>query len=121
MLREMKDEMEAMISDMAKGLDFELKLEPFDYLGVIRETDSSLSMALMMKMQIDVEGQRTEVVMAGGMNILMVRGKLLYLYLYSAYDSEADLEWVRAASVEWVDRIIKTNSEEKDHTDKSRP
>ena len=41
---------------------------------------------------------------------MLVRGKTLSLSVYSAYDSPADLAWIRAVTVRWIDDLQRLNA-----------
>lgn len=42
--------------------------------------------------------------------LMMVRGKALSLSVYTLYDRDADLEWIRAATTRWIDELQRLNS-----------
>jgi hypothetical protein len=42
--------------------------------------------------------------------LLLLRGKALDLSLFSRYESEADLEWIRNATTRWVEELQRLNS-----------
>jgi hypothetical protein len=42
--------------------------------------------------------------------LLLVRGRALNLTLYSMYDSPADLDWIRAATLRWVEDVQRLNN-----------
>ena len=42
--------------------------------------------------------------------LLLVRGRALHLAVYSAYESQADVEWIRSATARWVDDLKRLNS-----------
>jgi len=43
-------------------------------------------------------------------SLLLVRGKALSLTVYSAYDSQADLDWIRAITTRWIDDLQRLNT-----------
>ena len=43
-------------------------------------------------------------------SLVLVRGKALNLAVYSAYDSDADLEWIRTNTARWIDQIRRLNA-----------
>ena len=43
-------------------------------------------------------------------SLLLVRGKALSLTVYSAYDSQADLDWIRAITARWIDDLQRLNT-----------
>ena len=42
--------------------------------------------------------------------LLLIRGKAVNLAVYTLYDRDADLEWIRAATARWVDDLQRLNS-----------
>jgi hypothetical protein len=42
--------------------------------------------------------------------LMLVRGKALNLSLYTSYDADADLEWIRATTLRWVDELQRLNN-----------
>jgi len=42
-------------------------------------------------------------------SLVLVRGKTLSLSVYSAYDSAADLDWIRAITARWIDDLQRLN------------
>jgi hypothetical protein len=43
-------------------------------------------------------------------SLMLLRGKLLSLEVYGAYESPADLEWIRAITVRWIDELQRLNA-----------
>jgi hypothetical protein len=43
-------------------------------------------------------------------SLLLVRGKALSLTVYSLYDSQADLDWIRAITTRWIDDLQRLNT-----------
>lgn len=42
--------------------------------------------------------------------LLLVRGKALDLSVFSRYESDADLDWVRTATARWIDQLQRLNA-----------
>ena len=42
--------------------------------------------------------------------LMLIRGKAVNLAVYTLYDRDADLEWIRAATARWVDDLQRLNS-----------
>lgn len=53
--------------------------------------------------------QRTQYFLATN-TLLLVRGKALSLSVHSAFDTAADLEWIRAITERWIDDVQRLNS-----------
>jgi hypothetical protein len=43
-------------------------------------------------------------------SVMLLRGKALTLSVYTQYDDPADLEWIRVATVRWIDDLKRLNS-----------
>jgi hypothetical protein len=43
-------------------------------------------------------------------SVLLVRGKALSLSVYTQYEDPADVEWIRATTVRWIDELKRLNS-----------
>jgi hypothetical protein len=41
---------------------------------------------------------------------MLLRGKALSLAVYGAYDSPADLDWIRAITARWIDDLQRLNA-----------
>jgi hypothetical protein len=44
------------------------------------------------------------------LSLLLVRGKALQLAVYSAYESPADVEWIRGITARWIEDLKRLNS-----------
>jgi len=44
-------------------------------------------------------------IMAGGVSFVLARGKLLYVYVYSLYENQNDIDWVKSKSRELIDTL----------------
>ena len=42
--------------------------------------------------------------------LMLIRGKVVNLSVYTLFDRDADLDWIRAATVRWVDDLQRINS-----------
>lgn len=42
--------------------------------------------------------------------LMLLRGKALHLSLYTSYDADADLAWIRATTLRWVDELQRLNN-----------
>lgn len=43
-------------------------------------------------------------------SLMLLRGKALNLSVYGGYDSPADLDWIRAITVRWIDELQRLNT-----------
>jgi hypothetical protein len=42
--------------------------------------------------------------------LLLLRGKALNLAVYSAYETDLDVEWIRTVTARWIDEIKRLNA-----------
>ena len=79
-------------------------------LGVSSETAHSIAISLLAKYETSVNHEKTETIMAGTTVFLLVKGKLLYLYVYKQYETNSDLDWTKDIALKWSTQILSQNS-----------
>jgi len=47
--------------------------------------------------------------MAGGAVLMRIKQRLLFVYLYAEYKNEETIKWIRKATEDWTDAILKAN------------
>lgn len=70
-------------------------------LGLFNDTDSTISLAAATVYQVQQGEQVVQVPTAMALTTLVRRGRLMYFYAYSQHRSEADVAWVRQATLGW--------------------
>jgi hypothetical protein len=80
-------------------------------LGVNKETATSISMSQLTKYDLSMSGENTEHMVAGTMTATLVKGKLLYIYVFRTYQDEKDVEWTQTQSDKWIPTIKSSNEE----------
>ena len=88
---------------------FAVKVGEILPLGVFHEADTSVGMVALTKYRFVIDGKTEETPMAMAMMIALVKGRIIYLYAYSAYKSNADAEWVRSVSRQWISSVASVN------------
>ena len=78
-------------------------------LGVFFEQTNAMGFASLAKYQIATEGENLDHVIAGSTSFLLARDKVLFAYVYSRYESQENIDWVRSKSKEWVNSLLKSN------------
>lgn len=78
-------------------------------LGIFSEDSSSISSAFITKYSVVTDGKADDVLTAGGMTIVLIKGRIVYLFAYSTYKSSGDAEWVRDATRRWLTAIATIN------------
>jgi hypothetical protein len=92
------------------GLDrFALKLGELRALEVFDEQTQSISLLAMSLLSVSAGGKTVEVPVAMGTTTLVVKDKLVYFFAYARYESDADLEWLRQATREWLPKVSLVN------------
>lgn len=81
-------------------------------VDIFYETNNSLSPLFLDKQVYETDGKKEVNLIAYSPNILYIKGKLIYLYVCSEYNSEADIEWVKSMSKEWITSVMKSNKQE---------
>ena len=89
--------------------DVKLDIEGMVPLGINEETASHISTSMLIKYESAILESVESYISAGTMVIQLVRGKVLFLYVYRNYNSNSDLEWTKKVAKEWSNRIIAAN------------
>ena len=89
---------------LSKEYDISMKMKMGEQipLGIFNDQPKSFGFANLVKYQLEAEGVKSEHVVAGGTSMLLHKGKILFVYVYSTYKSKKDIEWVKATSIKWL-------------------
>jgi hypothetical protein len=83
----------------------QIKLEKPVNLGVFFSKANALSFGLLMPVKY---ADKSSTVIAGAI-IFRVRDRLVFAYLYSAYNGEESVHWIRSNVEAWADTLLKAN------------
>lgn len=78
-------------------------------LGELRRDAEVLSLLVGARLQPQPRTQKQQYGLSTT-SLMLVRGKTLSLSVYSAYESPADLDWIRAITARWIDDLQRLNS-----------
>lgn len=97
---------------ISKRIDAEVALDIGDIvpLGIDFETASSITASQLTKYSVKVDDENVEYVMAGTMCTMLVKGKVIYLYVYNTYNDKSDLDWTRKTTKSWTNSILSANN-----------
>jgi len=97
---------------ISKRIDAEVTLDIGDIvpLGIDFETASSITASQLAKYSIKVDDENVENVKAVTMCTLLVKGKVIYLYVYKTYNDKSDLDWTRKTTQSWTNSILSANN-----------
>ncbi|MCY4390060.1 MAG: hypothetical protein OXC18_23425 [Desulfurellaceae bacterium] len=103
--------LEGATKKMSKEYDFSLKMKLGENisLGIFLEQPNAFGAVNLVKYRVNAEGKELDSIVAGGISYVLTRGKLLYAYVYSVYETQDDVDWVRAKSKEWVNSLLASN------------
>jgi len=90
------------------GADAALSVSDTAVLGFFDEAPSSLGFTMAMKVGVKSDGGTPTKLIAAAM-MTPVNGRLLNLYAYAEYGSEADRQWAEKAVTAWRDAIRDAN------------
>jgi hypothetical protein len=92
------------------GLDkFALKLGELRALEVFDEQPQSISLLALSLLSVSAGEQTRQVPIAMGTTTLVVKDKLVYFFAYARYESDADLEWLRQVTRDWLPKVVQLN------------
>jgi hypothetical protein len=84
-----------------------VKLDKPVQLGTLFSRSDAIGFGMILP--VTVAGTTTR--MIAGVIFLRVKNRVLFAYLYGSYKDESSAQWIRKASEEWVDAILKANQE----------
>lgn len=76
-------------------------------LEVFHNQGSRFSAMNLMTGNVMVDGQSESVSTTMGLNVLHVKGKVIYMYVYEETDSQSARDWVKKMSTEFSEALIK--------------
>ncbi len=98
---------EAKTNQQLKNADLpDIKVGQMRMIGKMEKTDRSLDLGMLTKLQVGTEGPQTLVT---GMSTVVVKGKVLYMYVYSSYKGKADADWTRSTVKTWREAVLAAN------------
>ena len=77
-------------------------------LAELRRDAEVVSVLAGARIQPQSRSQKQQYVLSTT-SLMLLRGKVLSLAVYGAYDSPADLDWIRAITARWVDDLQRLN------------
>jgi hypothetical protein len=96
-------------SSAETGKSITLQIGEIVPLGLMEYSDLAVQFGMLMHGSFKVAeatGERTIVCIA---SVIRPQNKLLYLYAYAKFNSNADVDWAKAASKSWTDQFVESN------------
>lgn len=72
-------------------------------------TDRSLAMMVAVKQTMDVNGRKETVPQAISLAVVLLKGKVISLSVYSKLQSPADVQWVEKQTRAWIKQALAAN------------
>jgi hypothetical protein len=98
----------SQISSQA-GTNMELSVQDMALKGVFVDNARIISLAAVNKYNVQVEGQPSSFEVAGASNVIYLKNKSLFVYVFEKYDSARNLENIRNLSTAWSQQILREN------------
>jgi hypothetical protein len=118
-LEKVKDKVSKLMDDMSKSasrslskslqMSVDFRVGEMVSLGIFENTDNSLGFSALVKARLSVSGAEEEIVQVISACVMVVKGKVLFIYANTTYQGEPDLAWTRAIVKHWRDDILKAN------------
>jgi hypothetical protein len=91
------------------GIEFKIIMNETTPLGVFFDNKKVISFSSIMSGEKSVNGINENFIQAAATSIVLLKKKIIFVYIYSDYDSEKDIIWVEAKTKELVNLLIKHN------------
>jgi hypothetical protein len=101
------------INDISKSLDGDIDFETIDVhpLGIYYESKNSLSTGVLSKINYSFRDIIShENIVAAVSTVTKINDKVVFLFLFKTYNSQNDLEWIKATNEAWIKEIEKQES-----------
>ncbi len=106
-LAKIKDDVNARLKEVAEG---KLEVGKPTMLDAFIDQDNASAFGMIAKYSSDDgKGGKSESKVVGGGAFVLVKDKVLFLYVYCIYDGNASVDWMKNTTKAWTDAVIKAN------------
>ena len=91
------------------GVEFKILLNESTPLGVFFENKSAISHSSIARTTRTINGINENFLQVFSTSIVLIKKKIIFIYVYSDYESEKDITWVEGKTKELVSLLIKNN------------
>ncbi len=78
-------------------------------LMMIRDDKRAMSSLLLMKVAYAKDGTNLEIPLLSTMSLIHLHSRLLYVYVYTLYLDETDLNWIKTTTEQWLSDMLAAN------------
>ena len=111
-LREnINEEIDAGASRISKkyAMDYIAEIGETIPLGVFIDNEKVMSINTIMNMSASANGISSTYLQVGSTSFVFVKNKVIFVYIYSDFDSEKDIVWIEGKTKELVNLLTKNN------------
>ena len=115
MLKSVKPDVSKWLEETSKGISGEagrpinLSLGEFVPLGILADQEAMILFGILSQLSVGRGGTSESKMIVNVSAIVHAREKVVFLYTYSLYRGEADIEWAKQVTREWAERFLKAN------------
>lgn len=89
--------------------NFEMKVGEMLPMSVNSETAYHISLSSLTKYSTSTAEGNTEFISAGTMSMVLLKGRVLYLNVFSTYNNIEDLKWTQSVAEKWTESAVRSN------------
>lgn len=78
-------------------------------IGILFDGRQAISYGVLVKYRIRIDNLPEDILMIGSVTYLMVKNKLLSVYVFRVYKNTNDIQWVKKTTKGWVQSIMRRN------------
>lgn len=103
-----------------ENIAFKIELGKMISLGTFAKKEEYTVSSFLSKTLMEIDGKQNEYIQCGGMSLIHINNKVIFVYIYSNYENKNDLDWVRSLSKDICDRITQLNPQPEKTTIKTQ-
>ena len=88
---------------------FEMKVGEMLPMSINSETAYHISLSSLNKFSTSTADENTEFISAGTMSMVLLKGRVVYLNVFSTYNNLEDLKWTQSVAEKWTESTVRSN------------
>jgi len=115
LMNNIRGEMDDLFVEKSKSIsgdydvDMNIKMNEVVPLGVFLDDKYSIGFASIFNIEVSIEGSSDSSSVVNATVMANVKNKLIFIYVYSGYNSMKDIIWVKAKANEFVSLLLENN------------
>jgi len=78
-------------------------------LGIFHDQEDFLVFGMLFRGKVSDGNKQKDYVQCVANTLLLVNGKVLFLYVKTPFETKADIEWAKSYAKDWANEVIKVN------------